>query len=687
MIQEERDMSYCPKCQHPIAEGAKFCNHCGTQIPEAPRQKVCANCGQPIQPGAAFCNHCGTPAGSSQPRTAAPVVTPAAPQKPLINTAELGQKAGDAAKKAGEAAKKAGNAAKSFLQKVPKKFLILGAAALALVIVLIIVISAIAGAGAKDNYALYVKDDNLYFNSLSGKNQPLEVTDRLEYPTNSNSLSSAVTMAKDGERLFYPDRGSYGSDFFTLYYRDIRKSNSEGVKIDSNISTYSVNEDGTLVTYLKEDTLYQHNLKDKTKVSSDVEGFQASADGKKLVFLDDEGTLYTYTSGKDKEKIDSDVFGIEYISEDLSVVAYTAEDTLYIYTGKGEPQKIKSGVYSTYSFQEDGTCYFTVMEDSPVYLWDFIDDDMAATDAEMTQPDWSADQDTWDAWYAKENRDYIRENAKEYTISQDSYTLYYYNGKEAVKVCDNFNSYEASSSSAPVLAFTANGDTASISLPISEYTSIWEMADAVEEERGSSSKLYFAKSGELTEVALEDVWDVGFSADGKEAFILADYNSDKGRGDLYKATVGKEPAQFDTDVSISGIRFLDNGDLLYFKDVKNDEGDLYVEKKLVESDVYCYYLGMKDGEKATFLFYTDYSDSKSEGTLNLYKNGKVTKVADDARDAMFLECGDILYLADYSTNRGEGDLYRFTGKKSEKIDEDVQGIVFTDSPSAPHFIR
>lgn len=96
---------------------------------------------------------------------------------------------------------------------------------------------------------------------------------------------------------------------------------------------------------------------------------------------------------------------------------------------------------------------------------------------------------------------------------------------------------------------------------------------------------------------------------------------------------------------------------------------------------------MKDGEKATFLFYTDYSDSKSEGTLNLYKNGKVTKVADDARDAMFLECGDILYLADYSSNRGEGDLYRFTGKKSEKIDEDVQGIVFTNSPSARHFIR
>ena len=74
----------CPKCQTPVAAGAKFCPSCGTSVaPEgvtcpkcqtvaAAGSKFCGNCGQALSPaacpkcsqplaaGAKFCGNCGT---------------------------------------------------------------------------------------------------------------------------------------------------------------------------------------------------------------------------------------------------------------------------------------------------------------------------------------------------------------------------------------------------------------------------------------------------------------------------------------------------------------------------------------------------------------------------------------------------------------------------------------------------
>lgn len=673
-------MPYCPKCQHQIVEGARFCNHCGTQIPEAPRQNVCSKCGQVIQPNAAFCNTCGTPVSAAQPRPTAPTdgqPTPQTPQKPLIDTAELSQKATEAAKKVAAGTKKLAGIAMTYIRKVPKKFLIIGAAALVAIIILIIVLSAIAGAGARDNYALYMKNGELMFNSLTGDGA-VQVTDRLVYPSDATSVGYVTTMSSDGKYLFYPDRGDWSSDSFTLYYRNIRKNGAEATKIDSDIHTYSVNEKANLVTYLKDDTLYQHDLKEKEKVASNVEEFYVSGDGKKIIFLDDEGKLYAYTSGKDKEKIASDVSNIYYCSEDLGTVAYTEEDTLYIYKGKGEPEKVESHVYNAMGFTDAGTCYFAVKVEEPLYLNQFIDDDLATSDAAMEEPAWEASSEDWDAWYAKGNRDSIRQSASEYVVAESSCALYYYNGKEAVEVHKDCNNILTSGTG--VVAFTAYGDISTVSLPISAYTTALEMAEAVYEERNEGSKIYIANGADLTELNIENVKTMGFSEDGKNAYILADYDEEDYEGTLYKMAMGKEPQEFDTDVYYvdyfyNAIEFLNNGKLLYFKDVRDSEGDLCVEGDTVASDVYCHSLISNPEEKATFLFYTDYSFSRYEGTLNIYKNGKIIKVADDVNDARILPNNDVLYLGDYSSGSGEGDLYQFTGKKATLIDEDVEGIV------------
>jgi len=73
-------MRLCPKCQAPVKEGDKFCDHCGTRLPQVdenhdrssnhevnfvmePNQLwatgVCASCGKEYILGEMFCEHCG----------------------------------------------------------------------------------------------------------------------------------------------------------------------------------------------------------------------------------------------------------------------------------------------------------------------------------------------------------------------------------------------------------------------------------------------------------------------------------------------------------------------------------------------------------------------------------------------------------------------------------------------------
>ncbi|HUG54087.1 MAG TPA: SPFH domain-containing protein [Vicinamibacteria bacterium] len=67
----------CPRCQSPVALGAKFCANCGAPM-AAPAP--CAKCQSPLAPGAKFCANCGeavAAAGAACPKCNTPV-TPGA---------------------------------------------------------------------------------------------------------------------------------------------------------------------------------------------------------------------------------------------------------------------------------------------------------------------------------------------------------------------------------------------------------------------------------------------------------------------------------------------------------------------------------------------------------------------------------------------------------------------------------
>ena len=60
VVQPAAEQLLCSTCQSPLEPGSKFCDKCGTPVPEKPAPLTCAQCGAVLRPDAIFCNACGT---------------------------------------------------------------------------------------------------------------------------------------------------------------------------------------------------------------------------------------------------------------------------------------------------------------------------------------------------------------------------------------------------------------------------------------------------------------------------------------------------------------------------------------------------------------------------------------------------------------------------------------------------
>lgn len=167
------------------------------------------------------------------------------------------------------------------------------------------------------------------------------------------------------------------------------------------------------------------------------------------------------------------------------------------------------------------------------------------------------------------------------------------------------------------------------------------------------------------------------SSDGSAVYFLDDI-SDAGYGDLYKITMidsqAGTPEQYDYDVSYRSFDLDSKGDIIYYKNVNENssEGDLYINGKEIDYDVCLYDTVFLDD---AVLYYTDWNNEKSYGTLKMFKNGTKTKIADDVHEYDIIDNGDILYLYDYSMNYYTGTLYLFNGGDPKKIDDDVTALI------------
>lgn len=690
---------YCPDCGQQIPADSPFCSNCGKSLAETvfcPNcgEKVssayavcpkcsfrlfdavyCPNCGNPSNPAAAFCKNCGhSLKAEMQP-----------------------------ADSSGIDRKQKSKARKGIL------FAGLGVAVIAVLFVVFIFLGGKTGFGKKTgsspDCALYIKDNEIFFSDLS-KKEPLQVTsrfadadylDKSDFAYSAYRLGGMCCFSKDGSLLFFPDK--MGDNGYTLYWRKVNKPKEEATKIDSGIDYYSVSEDASYITYVKNETLYQYNRKkeDKQKIASDVRSFYVSDDARTILYLDQDNDLYSAVKGKDngRERIDRDVSDLCYVADDLSIIFYIKDgDTLFKKENGKEKERVSSDVADVLRAYDSGKVYYIKSDEEELSLKDYINDDMEREDAAMTEPlypdiDWSDPQreakiDAYnkalEEYYAKLNRDYLREELKAMALPQNRYTLCFFDGKNETAITDAFNydSYSVAAD-APVITYTAYDQSDDVNIKLSGIENIYDVEEQVMKALYSAADRYIA-AGSVSEIFdEEDISGFRISADGRLLCYLSDVPEGKNYGDLYKISIsssGKlgKPELCDNDVFTGYVRITGDGRILYFKDYRNDKGEFYADGKRIDDDVYCNSINYNK-DTGLLVYYTDWSGNKSSGTLKTYSKKEPEMIADDVHDYIALPNGTILYLHDYSLKRYQGELYLWNKKKSQKIDEDVVCIL------------
>jgi len=724
----------CPKCGFENAEGDRFCMECGFDM-AAPAEEAapvemklyCPACAQVNEEGDAFCMKCG--------QSLAGVALSAAPAVMKENKArEAAEAAGKAAKKAaGEAKKLAAKGAGEVkkiakkakgvkLPKVPKAAYL--AAGVAVVIGLVLVILALCGVfsgGKGADLALYVKDGEIYFTDF-GRDEPLQVTDRLaddmeneDLAQSAYALSDYTALVKGESRVFYPDRIDDNDEGVTIYYRDLNKK-KDAEKLDSEIIQYAVNEKGNQVIYLKgeDGKLYRSDLKDKEKIASDVAEFFVTEDLQKVIYRDTDGDIYIKTAKGDKEKIASDVDDIYYVAENLQSLYYEKDADLYLQKIGADKKKLADDVNGVVQVYEDGQMFFVTAEEEKLDLGKYVADPMAANDASLTEPapieypskPRSRDYDTkdeynkaldeynqtcedlekendaaWEAYWAKCDRDAIRESLKTDESNRLVYTLHFFDGEEVTKVAENLADpyMYAQAADKPVVAFAVAGSFDGVKLNIADIAGSWEVTDALRAAGVEGTVTYICQETAMVAVP-EDYYLRDVSADGKTVALMGDVNDKREEGSIYTASFKNgelgELKLVDEDVYSSYGRFFADGKLAYFKDVsdRNYEGDLFLDGKEADYDVYVYSLHYSKALEGC-LYTTDTKDGEG-GTLKLLSGRKPKVIGEDIDDYMITDGGEVVFLSDYSERKFTGEMYLY-GRKNSLVDEDVVAMLQT----------
>jgi hypothetical protein len=573
----------------------------------------------------------------------------------------------------------------------------------------------------------YIKDKEINSTYLSPV-KPFEITDDFiytEYDPDDEDFVEAVAnfdpvlLSKDGRHLFYFDRIT-DEGLASLYYRDLKneKTRSNAIKIDSDIHVLRPIEitEGNLKLFYIKDTdnrFYYYNMDEKIKISSDVENFYVDKTGKYVVYIDTEGTIYEKElSGNDPGiKIDSNSY-IYDVNDDLSRIYYTKDGSLYMKERGKDKVKLASDVSRVVSVIDGTGVYYMKTEQIKHKLEDYVIDDMLESDSSIKIPDlpslddyqeykyvedywyggyWDYETD-WDAYneayekYTEEmsryeeksERDNLRSALSTEEITSYNDILYFSDGTKETKISDDISLVIGRSEINAAILYIKYQKSAIEKIKLSEISSIDQARAAVEESNSVDNKEIYVARGS-TEISIgRDNKDIfRLNTKGTRVYYLEDYEDS---GTLYYIEIinDKPSSPVKVDEDVCSYTLLDEDDsIVYFKDLKDDSGDLYMDGNFIAYDVFADNLSCIEGS-SSLIFYTDFSDKSYSGTLNLFKNNKLTKVADDVSFFVAVNNGQIVYLADYNMEKARGDAMLYNGSdKPVMVDTDITALIDT----------
>ncbi len=561
----------------------------------------------------------------------------------------------------------------------PRKYLVAGGVVVVILLLGILCAFLMTDINRAENYALYLKEGQVWLNKLS-TNAAFEITTNLKgeeeaqaLADSAESIAHSIHVSEDGSAIFYLDKrdGNTG----TLYCRNAANPLKEPIKVAADVARYSVSQDSRTITYLKRDTLYQNDLNDEDKIAKNVGEYYVSDDGKTLLYcvLDDDVYTWYYYFGGEVEIIGTDIT-IRHRSEDLKTVWYLDGETLHRKELGKDATKLISGVTKIYGFLENETFYYLKGTVNP--LTDYF--------SLVSEGDGNDDL-----------RALLR-RAFDGIMAQPHGSLYYFNGEESVKLAESCCNIRTSKyGDAFAICYSRCADK------IDPFT-VQELSDAcelstsgdvvaiaremVEEALSAGNDTYIAVNGTANKIDIGNIERILIKNDGAMICALCDVDQGSGEGDIYQASVyGGEIGTFEKlDDSVdadAGMYFLGyegkySDYFCYFRNVENQVGELCIDGESIDENVYIYYLRYNDkGNSLTYL--AEYDAKNRTGALMVYDGDAIEKISDDVYKYYITtnQNGDIVYLYDYNDNAGTLAVY--DGRQSEDIAEDVYQYTVT----------
>lgn len=598
-------------------------------------------------------------------------------------------------------------------KKKGKKKLVIALAAVAVVVAAVVAALVFLLPTKSDDEpvkrTLYAKDNSLYYLEPD-TNTPVLITDDLF--VNEDDYSYFITtglaqFTKNGNKVFYAKKIIGGNDLsFSLYYRFLNKPDEEPVKLAEDVVGFIVDEKGDNVLYLDSfGSIYNHDMAEREKVVSDVEYFEISKDCTKLLYRTEDGGLYIQgvDGEKQKEKIDSDVTSLEKTGDNFEFIYYCKDKDLYLKKADTDKLKIDSDIFSVELVCDNGGVYYTKENEDKGTgtLMDYVIDGIEEDD-ERILGNYFADPDTYnEALY----RYWSREVLKKTTVKTVE-SLYYFNGETSDLVNASFVEELEKSDKANTLIFRSYDSLnikkvgitdfvnaldnenhfrakagSTYKTDFQEYNYFDEFADMIYGTLRSEATAYIVQNGKAIKMETDGVSDNFVINDaGDTVYYLDKYNVDKKSGELRAVKIKDGAVESNElyDSEVNRVEIIAGNNVLYWKDKKDNSGDLYLNKQLIEYDVNDAFFVDED---KNIVYYTEYDANDRTGTLNIYSNGEKRKIADDVSYAASLGNGDILYYRNYSVKANKSDLYVNRNGEEIKIDFDVRRIFETTDES------
>lgn len=540
----------------------------------------------------------------------------------------------------------------------------------------------------------YVKNDSLYV--VDDKDSSVSyLIDDIEVGKDSAAKYSARYAQVCGKSIFYlQDIDSYSN--YSLYTKTVGSDDS--VKVVSGISSHEISTDGSRVVYLKNDDLYFNDLDQEVKLAKNVVGWCADDELKKAFYIvadSEEGAtasvFFVDISAEAKPvKISNNVSKVQYVSDDLSKMVYLKNGSVYFYSN-GESKKTVGDAKDIFGISNgSNTFYFTKENSDGISKNIYFNDDIAEKDKKMTEPKKSDYQNyftygysiysyTSDAYYDaleeyenKENRDKVREKAKE---SFKSYDLYYFDGESEKLICKDIDTdIELCKDNKIVFSAYDSGKIKKFKMSDLNYVSDFEKF--VLAARESTATTYYANAGALAKQEFKNAEN--FKLKDNVLYYLADCKKDEKTkltyGNLTSITQDADGTITESvvfeDIFYTYYCFSD-GSIGYFKDVKEvnkaNSGDFYVDEKLISSDVY---VGRINYNNGNFYFFKDFDYNSFEGTLCIVKDSEIESISDNV-GGILIEDGRVFYTTNYNETGKTYDLYEYKESESVLIDNDI----------------